>query len=56
MKANGPGESSLLLLDVIKQLDVCAVPYLVVGAFAASFYGAVRASLDADSVISFARP
>ncbi|MBI3318226.1 MAG: hypothetical protein HYZ90_03640 [Candidatus Omnitrophica bacterium] len=28
------------------------VPYAVVGAFAASFYGVVRASVDADAVIS----
>jgi len=52
MKINGPGESSLLLLKVIKRLDQLKIPYAVVGAFAASFYGIVRASLDADAVIS----
>lgn len=52
MKINGPGESSLLLLRVIGSLNRLKVPYVVVGAFAASFYGQVRASLDADAVIS----
>ena len=52
MKINGPGESSLLLLKVIKRLDQLKIPYAVIGAFAASFHGFVRASLDADAVIS----
>ena len=52
MKINGPGESPLLLLNVIKLLDKFDIPYAIVGAFAASFYGLVRASLDADAVIS----
>ena len=52
MKINGPGESSLLLLKVIKLLDKLRIPYAVVGAFAASYYGLVRASLDADAIIS----
>ena len=52
MKIKGPGESSLLLLKVIKILEKCRIPYVIVGAFAASFYGVVRASLDVDAVIS----
>lgn len=52
MKISGPGQSSLLLLKVIKLLNKWRVPYAIVGAFAASFYGVVRASLDADAVIS----
>jgi predicted nucleotidyltransferase len=52
MKIQGPGESSLLLLNIIKHLEECRIPYVIVGAFAASFYGVVRASLDADAVIS----
>ena len=52
MKIRGPGQSSLLLLKVIKLLNKRRVPYAIVGAFAASFYGVVRASLDADAVIS----
>ncbi len=52
MKINGPGESPLLLLNVIKLLNRLKIPYAVIGAFAASFYGVVRASLDVDAVIS----
>jgi len=52
MKIKGPGESPLLLLNVIKVLGKYRIPYAIVGAFAASFYGLVRASLDADAVIS----
>ncbi len=52
MKAKGSGQSSLLLLDVIIVLDKLDIPYAIVGAMAASFYGVVRASMDADAVIS----
>lgn len=52
MKISGSGQSSLLLLKVIKLLNKWRVPYAIIGAFAASFYGVVRASLDADAVIS----
>lgn len=52
MKAHGPGESPILLLNVIEQLDKLRIPYAIIDAFAASFYGPVRASLDADAVIS----
>lgn len=52
MRAKGSGESPLLLLDVIDVLNALQVPYAIVGAFAASFYGVVRGSVDADAVIS----
>lgn len=52
MRATGPGQSTLLLLDVIDVLNALDVPYAIIGAFAASFYGVVRASVDADAVIS----
>ena len=52
MRAKGPGQSALLLLDVIGVLNALRVPYAIVGAMAASFYGVVRASLDADAVVS----
>ena len=52
MKITASGESSLLLLGIIKRLDRLKIPYAIVGAFAASFHGWVRASLDADAVIS----
>ncbi|MBI3010205.1 MAG: hypothetical protein HYY57_04400 [Candidatus Omnitrophica bacterium] len=56
MRAKGPGQSALLLLDVIDILDKLHIPYAIVGAFAASFYGVVRASMDADAIISLQAP
>lgn len=55
MRAHQPGQSALLLLDIIEILNRFNIPYAVVGAFAASFYGVVRASMDADAVISLNR-
>ena len=52
MKSKGPGQSALLLLDVIHVLNENHVPYAVIGAFAASFHGVIRATLDADVLIS----
>jgi len=52
MRATSPGQSALLALDVIDVLNRLRVPYAIIGAFAASFYGVVRASLDVDAVIS----
>ena len=52
MRTTAPGQSALLLLDVINILNKRHIPYAIIGAFAASFYGMVRASLDADAVIS----
>ena len=52
MKITGSGQSTLLLLDVIEVLNKFQIAYAVIGAIAASFYGVVRASLDADAVIS----
>lgn len=52
MKAKAPGQPALLLLDVIDILDELRIPYAIIGAFAASFHGVVRASLDADAMVS----
>ena len=52
MRTGGPGESALLLLDVVDLLNVQKITYAVIGALAASVHGAVRASLDADALIS----
>lgn len=52
MRAAGPGQSALLALDVIDVLNRLRIPYAIIGAFAASFYGVVRASLDVDAVVS----
>jgi predicted nucleotidyltransferase len=52
MRPTGVGQSALLLLDAIAVLQRELVDYAVIGAMAASVHGAVRASLDADAVIS----
>ena len=51
MRAKGPGESALLLLDVVDILSLEGIDYAVIGAMAASLHGVVRASVDADAVI-----
>lgn len=52
MRTKGPGESGLLLLDAVEVLEEEGARYAVVGAMAASVHGVVRASMDADAVIS----
>lgn len=52
MRAKRPGESALLLLDVIDGLNAAKVSYAVVGAMAASVHGVVRASVDAGAVLA----
>jgi hypothetical protein len=42
----------LLLLDAVAVLTSEKVDYAVIGAMAAAIYGAVRASIDADAVLS----
>ncbi len=54
MRTRGPGESALLLLDVVGLITAQGIEYAVVGAMAASVHGAVRASVDADAVLSLA--
>jgi hypothetical protein len=52
VRTKGPGESALLLLDAVAVLRKQGVGYAVIGALAASIHGIVRASLDADAVLS----
>lgn len=52
MRTRGAGESALLLLDAVAVLRKRHVDYAVIGALAASIHGVVRASLDADAVVS----
>jgi hypothetical protein len=52
MRTVGPGESTLLLLDVVDVLKAHRINYAVIGAFAASLYGGVRATMDADILIA----
>lgn len=52
MRTTGRGQSPLLLLDIIALLKTEGIDYAVIGAMAASIHGALRASLDADAIIS----
>jgi hypothetical protein len=54
VRTTGPGESALLLLDAVDVLVTEGVDYAVVGAMAGSVHGIVRASFDADAVLSLA--
>jgi len=52
MKAKSDSRTASLLFDVIGVLLKQKVPYAIIGAFAASFYGVIRASMDIDTIIS----
>jgi predicted nucleotidyltransferase len=52
MRTRRAGQSALLLLDVIAVLRNNAVEYAVIGAMAASVHGSLRASADADALLS----
>jgi predicted nucleotidyltransferase len=52
MRTRRSGESALLLLDAIEVLAREQVGYAVIGAMAASVHGVLRASMDADAVLS----
>ena len=51
MRARRPGQSALLLLDVVDILRRENIDYLVIGAFALSVHGVVRASRDVDALL-----
>jgi hypothetical protein len=52
VRASRAGQSALLLLDAVDVLAAGKIPYAVIGAMAASVHGIVRASMDADAVLS----
>lgn len=52
MRTDAAGQSALLMVDVAEILSARGIPYAVIGAMAAAVHGVVRASLDADAVIS----
>lgn len=54
MTPQGPGQSALLAADVASVLDVAGIPYAVIGAMAAAVHGVIRASVDADLLLSLA--
>ena len=51
MRATRAGQSALLLLDAAQILRDEEIDYAVIGAFALSIYGVVRASTDADALL-----
>jgi predicted nucleotidyltransferase len=52
MKARGPGQSALLLLDIAAIIDKQGIDYVVIGAMAAAVHGSIRATTDADALVS----
>jgi predicted nucleotidyltransferase len=52
LRTRQAGQSALLLLDAISVLKARGIDYAVIGAMAASVHGALRASADADALIS----
>lgn len=52
MRTRASGESTLLLLDAVQILRTEKVDYAIVGAMAASVHGVIRASRDADALLS----
>jgi len=56
MRTRSSGESALLLLDAVQILRADHVDYAIVGAMAASVHGVIRASRDADALLSISAP
>jgi hypothetical protein len=52
VRARQLGQSALLLLDAVAVLRAQGIDYAVVGAMAASVHGELRATADADALIS----
>jgi predicted nucleotidyltransferase len=52
LRTKASGESSLLLVDAVQVLRAANVDYAVIGAMAASVHGVIRASRDADALLS----
>jgi predicted nucleotidyltransferase len=52
MRARRPGQSALLLLDVAALLADREIAYAVIGAMAAAVHGSIRATTDADALVS----
>jgi hypothetical protein len=51
VRADRAGQSALLLLDAVDILNRAGVDYLVVGAFALSVHGVIRATRDVDALL-----
>ena len=51
MRTQRAGQSALLFLDVVELLNREHVDYIIIGAFALSVHGMVRASVDVDALL-----
>ena len=51
-KARAPGQSALLLLDVVQWFADASIDYTVIGAMAAAVHGSIRATTDADALLA----
>jgi len=51
VRAQRPGQSALLFIDVVELLNKEHIDYLVIGALALSVHGTVRASADVDALL-----
>ena len=56
MRVRGPGQSALLLLEVAAALRDRDIDYVVIGAMAAAVHGSIRATTDADALVSVGVP
>jgi predicted nucleotidyltransferase len=56
MRTGQPGQSALLFLDVAEILQREKIDYLIIGAFALSVHGSVRASSDVDALLQISNP
>jgi len=54
MSVGGSGQSTDLLFEVVRALNARGIQYAVIGAVAVSVHGVVRASVDADALVSVA--
>jgi hypothetical protein len=54
MSVEGSGQSTDLLFEVVRALTERGIQYAVIGAMAVSVHGVVRASVDADALVSAA--
>ncbi len=51
MRTSRPGQSALLLLDAVEILQRENIRYAVIGAFALSVHGIIRASINVDALL-----
>src|SRR5271155_1246303 len=52
MRTRRAGQSALLLLDAVAVLNGEGIEYVVIGAMAAAVHGSLRATTDADALLS----